>query len=228
MTTSRIHEVSAHAVEADRVIEQRYRRYAATDHEAARVLIEGTHLGLEAIGLRLGISTPTLFRWKSQFRWARPSLPARQGPQFYRSRRRRGRPYAADAVGTAQQLVTQTLLSQKRIAARAGVSQATVSNWIERRGWTRPEPEPWSHRFAASRRTAPLADSGDRRGGRYAPDIVEQARQLYRQTELPTAIIAARVKVSAVTVARWAKEKGWTRPRDLPDVYGRPPRRRRR
>ena len=201
--------------------------YGAADHEAARVLIEASRLGLEAIGLRLGIATATLFRWRKRFRWQRPELTSRLGPDLPRYRRR-GRPYASDAVGVAQRLVTQTLLSQKRIAAQAGLSQATVSNWIRRRGWTRPEPDPGSHRFAAARRTAPTVRSGDRRGRSYGPDVVAEARRLYRQTELSTALIGARVRVSAVTVARWAKAEGWTRPRDLPEPHGRSRRRRRR
>lgn len=201
-------------------------RYGAAEHEAARALIEGSRLGLERIGLRLGIGTATLFRWKKRFRWSRPAPPDRSGPYFYRYRRLRGRPYATDAVETARQLAITTLLPQARIAARAGVSQATVSNWITRRGWIRPKAKPTSHRFAASRRTAPVAATGDRRGRGYDPQVVAAARELYQQTELSTVIIGARVKVSAVTVARWAKLKGWTRPRDLPDPHGRPPRRR--
>lgn len=102
-----------------------------------------------------------------------------------------------------------------------------MSNWIRRRGWTRPKAKPTSHRFAASRRTAPTVASGDRRGRGYDPQVVATARELYQQTELSTVIIGARVKVSAVTVARWAKLKGWTRPRDLPDPHGRFPRLRR-
>lgn len=123
--------------------------------------------------------------------------------------------------------MTGTLLPQARIAERAGVSQATISMWIRRRGWTRPPARPESHRFAASRRMAPTAESGDRRGRRYDEGIVAEARLLYQQTELPTAIIAARLRVSAVTVARWAKGQGWLRPRHLSDPHGRPPRRRR-
>lgn len=204
----------------------RHAPYGAADHEAARALIEGSRLGLERIGLQLGIGTATLFRWKKRFRWSRPAPPDRPGPHFYRYRRLRGRPYATDAVETARQLAITTLLPQARIAARAGVSQATVSNWITRRGWIRPKAKPTSHRFAASRRTAPVAATGDRRGRGYDPQIVAAARELYQQTELSTVIIGARVKVSAVTVARWAKLKGWMRPRDLPDPHGRPPRRR--
>lgn len=201
-------------------------RYGAAEHEAARALIEGSRLGLERIGLRLGIGTATLFRWRKRFRWSRPPPLDRPGPHFYRYRRLRGRPYATDAVETARHLAITTLLPQARIAARAGVSQATVSNWITRRGWIRPKAKPTSHRFAASRRTAPVAATGDRRGRGYDPQIVAAARELYQQTELSTVIIGARVKVSAVTVARWAKLRGWTRPRDLPDPHGRPPRRR--
>ncbi len=201
-------------------------RYGKAEHEAARALIEGSRLGLERIGLRLGIGTATLFRWRKRFGWSRPAPPDRPGPHFVRYRRLRGRPYAADAVGTARDLATGTLLSQARIAARAGVSQATVSNWITRRGWVRPRAKPASHRFAASRRTAPIATTGDRRGRAYDPQVVAAARELYQQTELSTALIAARVKVSAVTMARWAKRKGWTRPRDQLDPHGRLPRRR--
>ena len=202
-------------------------RYGPRDHEAARALVEGSRLGLERIGLALGIGTATLSRWQKRFRWRRPAPPDRPGPMFYRSRRR-GRPYGGDAVGTARDLVTGTLLSQARIAVRAGVSQATVSNWIARRGWVRPAAEPGSRRFAASRRTAPTAASGDRRGRAYGPDTVAEAMRLWQQTLLPSANIAARVKVSAVTVARWANARGWTRPRDLPDAHGRYRRRRRR
>lgn len=201
--------------------------YGEADHEAARALIEGSRLGVERIGLRLGIGTATLFRWQKRYRWSRPGAPTRSGPQFARYRRR-GKPYAADAVGVAKLLVTTSLLPQARIAAQAGVSQATISNWIRRRGWTRPVAKPWSHRFAAARRTAPTVERGDRRGRAYGEATVTEAERLYRQTELPTAIIAARVRVSAVTIARWAKEKGWIRPRDLPDAHGRPVRRRRR
>ncbi len=204
---------------ADRV--PRRGRYGPVDHEAARALIEGSRLSRERIGIELGIGGTTLFHWQKRFRWRRPAAPERPGPQFYRYRLLRGRPYAADAVGIAQRLVTGTLLSQASIAAQAGVSVATVSRWTSKRGWTRPPAKPWSHRFAASRRTAPVATSGDRRGRCYAPQVVAAARELYEQTALSTALIAARVKVSAVTVERWARVKGWTRPRDLPDPSGR-------
>ncbi|WP_375458465.1 hypothetical protein [uncultured Enterovirga sp.] len=203
-----------------------YRRYGPEDREAARALVEGSRLGLERIGLALGIGAATLFRWKKRFRWRRPPAPARPGPMFFRARRR-GRPYGGDAVSRARDLATGSLMSQAQIAAQAGVSQATVSNWIARRGWVRPEPKPGSRRFAASRRTAPTVTSGDRRGRAYSPDTVAAARRLWEQTLLPSALIAARLRVTAVTVALWARRKGWTRPRDLPDAHGRYPGRRR-
>ncbi len=194
-------------------------RYEAEDHAAARALIEGSRLGLERIGLTLGIGTATLFRWQRRYRWTRPAPPDKAGPTYFRYRSR-GRPYAADAVGTARDLVTGTLLSQKRIAARAGVSQASISKWIRRRGWTRPADKPGSRRVAASRRTAPTAESGSRRGRPYGPATVAEARRLYTETELSTDMVAARVRVSPVTIALWARTNGWTRPRELLDPHG--------
>ncbi len=200
----------------------------AETRDAARAMVEGTRLGLERIGLELGIGTATLSRWVRRGGWHRPAPPDKAGPSHYRSRTRRGRPYMADAVETARDLVTGTLLSQKRIAAQAGVSQATVSIWIRKRGWIRPAPRRGSRRFAAAARTAPLATTGNRRGRPYAPEIVAEARRLFVQTELPTIIIAARLRVTPVTVARWARLGGWTRPRDIPNPDGSPARRRRR
>jgi hypothetical protein len=190
-------------------------------------MVEGTRLGLERIGLELGIGTATLFRWTKRFRWQRPAAPDRPGPSHYRSRTRRGRPYMADAVETARDLATGSLLSQTRIAAQAGVTQATISIWIRKRGWTRPEPRPGSRRFAASVRTAPLAATGSRRGRPYAPEIAAEARLLFVQSELPTMVIAARLRVTPVTVARWARLGGWTRPHQNPLPDGTPARRRR-
>ena len=189
-------------------------------------MVEGTQLGLERIGLELGIGTATLSRWVRRGRWVRPPSAGHARPARYRIPR--GRPYAADAVGIVRDLVTGTLLSQKRIAAQAGVSQPTVSNWIRKRGWTRPAPRPGSRRFAASVRTAPLAETGSRRGRPYAPEIVAAARRWYEQTELPTSLIAARVRVTPVTLARWARVGGWTRPRDMMLPDGSLPRRGRR
>jgi hypothetical protein len=192
-------------------------------------MVEGSRLGLERIGLELGIGTATLFRWQKRFRWRRPAPPDKAGPMHFRSRRR-GRPYGGDAVGIARDLATGTLLPQRRIAAQAGVSQATISKWIAGRGWVRPPAMPGRsgrRRFAAGRRTAPIANTGDCRGRPYSPEIVAEAHRLYRQTELPTLIIAARVHVTRVTVARWAQARGWTRPRDMPEPDGRLPRRRR-
>ena len=89
-------------------------------------------------------------------------------------------------------------------------------------------PRPGSRRFAATARTAPLAETGSRRGKPYAPEIVAEARRLFIQTELPTLIIASRLWVTPVTVARWAREGAWTRPRDLPEPDGSRSRRHRR
>ncbi|MGA0595984.1 hypothetical protein [Enterovirga sp. CN4-39] len=201
-------------------------RHPPETREAARKMVEGTQFGLERIALELGIGTATLARWVKRGRWARPPGPGHIRPP--RSRIRRGRPYLADGVELARDLATGTLLSQKRIAAQAGVSQATISNWIRKRGWTRPSPRPGRRRFAARARTAPLAETGSRRGKPYAPEIVAEARRLFVQTELPTLIIASRLWVTPVTVARWAREGGWTRPRDLPEPDGSRRRRRRR
>ncbi len=200
-------------------------RYGPAKRDAARALIEETDLGLERIGLRLGIGSDTLARWKRQERWTRPPNGKPAGPPRYRTPR--GRPYATDAVETVRSLVVGTRLSQARIAAIAGISQSTVCSWIRRRGWTRPPAEESTRPHAAARRTAPLATSGSRRGRPYHPEIVALARALYEGGDLPTSLIAARAEVSAVTVALWARAGGWTRPRELPDPQGRPPRRRR-
>jgi transposase len=199
-------------------------RHSPETRQAARAMVEGTQLGLERIALALGIGVATLARWVRSERWPRPAGGSHFKPARYRIPR--GRPYAADAVGTVRDIVTATLLSQKRIAAQAGVSPPTVSSWIRKRGWTRPSPRPGSRRFAAASRAAPLAETGSRRGRPYAPETVTTARRLYEQTELPTLLIAARVRVSPVTVAKWAKQGGWTRPRDIPFPDGRPGRRR--
>jgi transposase-like protein len=206
--------------------ERRPGRYPPETREAARALVEGTRLGLERIGLELGIGPATLSRWVRRCRWQRPATAAHARPARYRVPR--GRPYAGDAVEKVRDLVTGTLLSQKRIAAQAGVSQPTVSIWIRKRGSVRPSPKPWSRRFAASARAAPLAATGSRRGRPYAPETVAAARGWYEQTELSTVIIATRVRVTPVTVARWAKAGGWTRPRDIPNSDGSPARRPRR
>ena len=101
-------------------------RHPPETREAARKMVEGTHLGLERIALELGIGRATLSRWVKRGRWSRPPGPGHIRPP--RSRIRRGRPYLADGVELARDLTTGTLLSQKRIAAQAGVSQATISN----------------------------------------------------------------------------------------------------
>lgn len=59
-------------------------------------------------------------------------------------------------------------------------------------------------------------------------EVVAAARELW-VGNLPTILIASRLRVSAPTVTRWAKRHGWLRPRDMPDPFGRVrPRRRRR
>jgi hypothetical protein len=180
--------------------------------EAARVRIEGSRDGLERIGLELGIGRWTLVRWTRQFGWRRPAGPGKTGPDFFRARRF-GRPYGGDAVGVARDLVTGSTLPLRRIAAQAGVSQSTVSEWMTARGWKRPAE------VARGRRL------GRRR---YGPEVVAAAGELYRTTELPTILIAARVGATRERVATWARAGGWTRPRALPFPDGRVRRRRAR
>ncbi|MDB5511841.1 MAG: hypothetical protein JWR08_1324, partial [Enterovirga sp.] len=158
----------------------------------------------------------TLCRWCKRRGWQRPAAPgpARVRPPRYR--RGRGNPYAADAVGRARDLAATTLLSQARIAAQVGVSQAQISVWIRKHGWVRPPVPAWSKRFAASRRTGTLASGGDRRGRPYAPQLRRDARALWELTRLPTTSVAARLGVGPGSVARWARQEGWIRPRGRP------------
>lgn len=203
--------------------------------EAARALVEGTALPQAVIAARLGIGRATLGRWGKARRWTRPP----EAPTFLRpcpdGRARpvrylsiKGRPYAADAVGTAKYLLTETLMSQAAIAKRLGVSSAWVCRQLHRKGLTRPPVPRGNRRFSAFVRTAPVATSGDRRGRPYAPETVAAARELYQASGFSTRLIAARVGVSTVTITRWARKEGWVRPRDLPEAYGCRPRRRRR
>jgi uncharacterized protein YjcR len=178
-------------------------------HAVARVRVEGSRVGMERIANELGISRLTLIGWRKRFGWVRPEPPKRYGPlPFYRSRRW-GRPYGGDAVGIARDLVTGSTLPLRRIAAQAGISKATLCRWIVERGWTRH----------------PAVRKPGRREP-YGPAVVAAAHELYRQTELSTRIIAARVKTTPERVAFWAKRDGWMRPRDMPDPQGRFPRRR--
>lgn len=193
--------------------------------EAARVRIEGTRIGMERIGLELGIARGTLYGWRKRFGWRRPPPAGADGPRYYRSRRF-PRPYGGDAVGTARNLVLASDWSLARIAARAGVCPSTVWTWMTRRGWTRPPAAPGSRRERAERRSAATVRTGDRRKRAYPECVVASARELYESTELSTRLIAARVKASRDTVIRWARLCGWTRPRDQPDPYGRTRRRR--
>lgn len=185
-------------------------RYPLALREAARALVEGSRDGMERIAGELGIHRYTLHRWTKRFGWVRPAAPARTGPDFYRARRL-GRPYAADAVGTARTLVTASKLPAHRIAAQAGISRATLYRWMRRPGWERPP--------AVRARARPYRAP-------YPPEIVARAGELYRTTRLSTRFIAARVKATAERVRHWAKAGGWTRPRDLPDPDGRVRRRR--
>ncbi|NNM73293.1 hypothetical protein [Enterovirga aerilata] len=180
---------------------------------AARALLEGTRLSFEAISERTGVSATSLCRWRKRNGWQRPAAPGPDRVRPPRYRRGRGRPYAADAIGMARDLVTGTLLSQKAIARQVGVSQAQISVWIRRRGWERPAVPSHSRRFAASKRRGVLAGAGDRRGRPYAPEIRKEARALYELTRLGTALIGARLGVHPGTVARWAREDAWERPR---------------
>lgn len=186
----------------------------------ARALLEGagpdgTRLTFKEIATRTGVSTATLCRWRKRHRWQRPASEddaERVRPARYR--RGRGLPYAADAVGAARRLVTTTLLSQKAIARQVGVSQAQISVWMRRDGWQRPPARPGgSSRFAASRREGPLREDGDRRGRPYATQTRREARVLWELTRLPTTLIGSRLGAHPVTIARWAKEEAWVRPR---------------
>ncbi|TDR94095.1 hypothetical protein [Enterovirga rhinocerotis] len=184
----------------------------------ARALLEGTgpdgkQLTFKEIAARTGVSTATLCRWRKRHRWQRPEAGRQpEGARPARYRRGRGLPYAADAVGAVRRLVTTTLLPQAAIARQVGVSQAQVSVWMHRHGWSRPPERPGSTRFAAARRGGALQTEGDRRGRPYAPEARREARQLWELTRLPTSLIGARVGAHRVTVARWAKEEGWERP----------------
>lgn len=183
-------------------------RYGPELREAARVRIEGSRDGMERIGLELGVARWTLVRWRKRYGWRRPSAPRKVGPDFFRSKRF-GRPYRADAVGTARDLVMGSTLPVPRIAARAGVCRGTVHRWMKLRGWTRPQGVPT-----------------DAYRPPYGPEVVAAARELYQTTALPRAFIAARVKATPERVGHWARSKGWTRARDMPDPHGRVARRR--
>lgn len=182
---------------------------------AARALVEETRLPYRAIAAKTGISSTTLCRWRKRGRWQRPPGPDRGGERVRppRNRRGRGRPYAADAVGAARNLLTTTLLSQKAIARQVGICQAQISVWMRERGWERPAVRPSSRRFAAARRVGPLAETGDRRGRPYALQVRREARVLWELTRLPTALIGARLGVHPGTVARWSRAEAWERPR---------------
>ena len=49
-----------------------------------------------------------------------------------------GQPYGDDVVAQVRAMVEGTLLTQKQIAARVGVSQMSVSRWARAGGWRRP------------------------------------------------------------------------------------------
>lgn len=189
--------------------------YGPDVREAARLRVEGTRDGLERIANELGIARWTLHGWAKRSGWRRPAPPERVGPggtvgptgtvgpMFYRSRRF-GRPYGGDAVGTARDLVTGSILPLDRVAARAGVSRATLYRWIARRGWTR-------QRSVTARRP--------RYRPPYPPAIVAAARELYQTTGLSTRMIAARAKTTRERVRHWARTNGWIRPYDLPGPH---------
>ncbi len=179
----------------------------------ARALLEGTRLSFDAIAARTGVSATTLCRWRKRNRWQRPADPGPHPVRPPRYRRGRGRPYAADGTGMARDLVTSTLLSQKAIARQVGVSQAQISVWIRKYGWERPPVPSYSKRFAAAGRKGVLATEGDRRGRPYAPHVRRDARNLWELTRLGTTMIGSRLGVHPGTVARWAKEDAWERPR---------------
>lgn len=184
----------------------------------ARTLLEGespdrVRLSFAAVSARTGASTTTLCRWCKRGGWRRPAAGSAAPVRPARYRRGRGRPYAADAVGVARRLVTTSLLPQAAIARTVGISQAQVSVWMREHGWVRPSVPSASKRFAAAARRGPLAQAGDRRGRPYAPEVRREARALWELTRLPTAIIGTRIGAHAVTVARWAKQEAWERPR---------------
>lgn len=180
---------------------------------------------MERIGLDLGLDRATLYRWCKRFGWRRPGPPDKvgptgaAGPHFYRSRRF-GRPYGGDAVGTARDLVRGSILPVGRIAARAGVSRATVYRWMKRPGWTRHAVEAVAAAGAAG---ATRAIRAVRRRYRppYGPAVVAAARESYERTELPVPLIAARIRATPERVRHWARRGGWTRPSGRPGATGR-------
>ncbi len=196
------------------------RPYRAEVVDRARALMEGTRLPFKAVAAELGIGRATLHRWRRRHGWERPERPRpRSGPDSglpWRAApgrsRRRGKPIYADGTHAVWALVTGSLLSQTEISRRTGVSQERISAWMRKRGWIRAEP-PDSKRVAASRRTGLVATAGDRRGRPYAASVRAEARRLWEETRLPTAMIGARLGVHAVTVARWSKEEAWLRPK---------------
>lgn len=95
---------------------------------------------------------------------------------------------------------------------------------------TRPPVRRGEPAYPAACRSAALAANaadGRQRGRGYGPEVVAAARRLYRASELPTESIGRRLGVAGSTVARWARQENWTRPRDMPGPDGRPPCRRR-
>jgi DNA invertase Pin-like site-specific DNA recombinase len=188
---------------------------------AARPLVDGTALSVTAIAKRLGVSRSSVTRWRVHYGWQRPpDAPTSEPPPRADGRARparyrtvKGRPYAADAVERARDLLTGTVLSQVAIARQLGVTHAWVGNLLRRRGWERPPAPRRSRRFWANRRTGPLAVEGDRRGLPYAPEVRREARAMWELTLLPTASIAARLNIQPRSVNRWAQQEGWERPR---------------
>ena len=49
-----------------------------------------------------------------------------------------GQPYGDDVVAQARALVERTILTQKEIGARIGVSHMTICRWARSGGWRRP------------------------------------------------------------------------------------------
>jgi transposase-like protein len=120
-------------------------------------------------------------------RYLQDTLAPAAAVRLPRSPGRRRRPHPPETLARVEALVTQTNLSCREIAARTGLSAATVSRRARRHGWYRPDsghpddldgPE-------ARRRT---------RRGRIAEALVAEAERLLLDTEMNPAARPIRIR----------------------------------
>jgi hypothetical protein len=126
-------------------------------------------------------------------------------------------PHPARVVAMVRRLVETTCEPQHVIALTAGVDKGTVSRWMNKHGWKRPEGAAPSYRHVNKKLAAPLPSSAD-----LARRLRVQAERLIAEIESAPAVDPAAVAEALVLLDR-VREAQKVRHPQKPHTPARPP-----